>query len=551
MFMQRLRGARRASVGLMFALGAIPIIGLVGIAVDYGIWNETNAELSVAANVAALSAVKIAANAQLATDPNASTEGQQAGQQWFLAEVGTFANAGPEGLLQPAVTVTMTMGPTVSAQVAYSGKVPSVFGGIFGVAKYPISGQATAAEATAPYLDVEMLADNSSSMDIGATPADMAQLQQLSACDPSNVNWTNGPNAGTQSSQNPYKNYAYTGYGGRSYDGPLTYPVVLTGGTQGNIQLIESLYLPGGTLPVCKGFSAVKQPNSTYASAGPPCEFACHWDSSHNSGYAADLYGAARKTLGTSKPITLRFDLVKNALYAALTAMQADDQTIHNLRAGVFTFNNQINQIYPASGEAADDWSTALTDVGLPPTQPYQEETGIIPVVAQVAGNNSDTEVVESLNSLRTSYLTANSGDGTKATTPRKVLFLVTDGFVDDPIYNSTPPNYGRYPFPTNPSPCDQFKNAGYTVYVVFTPYYAIQHQVYLSFDWSAIIYGPNGGGPNGNAWTDSPGTLADGLEQCASSKSDYISATDGPSLQAALQTFLKAALNQPALFTH
>ena len=258
-----LRSSRKSSVGLMFALGAIPIIGLVGVAVDYGIWNQTNATMSVAANVAAMTAVKIAANAQLAVDLNAPLEGIQAGKQWFQAEVGGTNRIGTEGVTYPNVTVNMTMGATVSAQVIYSGYVPSVFGGLFSVARYPIGGQATAQVTTAPYLDVEMLLDNSSSMDIGATPADMAQLQQISACDPSNVTWTNGPLKGTQGSLDPYGSYAYSN-GGSNYDGPLRpqfFPndnpnVTLVRGTLGPVPLVETPPTPA----VCTGFKAVQQP---------------------------------------------------------------------------------------------------------------------------------------------------------------------------------------------------------------------------------------------------------------------------------------------------
>jgi Flp pilus assembly protein TadG len=42
--------SRRSSVSVMFAAAAIPFIGLIGLAVDFCIWNQTNAQLSVAAN---------------------------------------------------------------------------------------------------------------------------------------------------------------------------------------------------------------------------------------------------------------------------------------------------------------------------------------------------------------------------------------------------------------------------------------------------------------------------------------------------------------------
>jgi hypothetical protein len=42
------------------------------------------------------------------------------------------------------------------------------------------------------------------------------------------------------------------------------------------------------------------------------------------------------------------------------------------------------------------------------------------------------------------------------------------------------------------------------------------------------------------------PGSLTYNLQQCASNSSDYLVASDGPSLTAALQTFLKSAMDAP-----
>ncbi len=529
---------RRGAVSVMFAAATVPMIGLVGLAVDFGIWNQTNSTLSVAANVAALSAVKITANAQLAGDANAVTEGQTAGKQWFAVEVGSSGKIGPEGVNNQATTVKVTGGATVTAQVSYTGTVPSIFGGIlFGIANYPISGSAVAQVTSAPYLNVELLLDNSSSMDIGASVTDMQRLQQISACDASNAVYS-GQSVGN--SQDPYSSYEYSSsnntyaayqdsYG--TFPGPLAVPVVLTPPSP-----YPAITLKQGSPQPCKGFLPV-QSNGTYPVSGPPCEFACHWDSSANSGAAQDLYGAARRTIGTAAPIQLRFDLVKIATQQILTTMQSDNLSFNNLNVGIFTFNTGVKQIYPASGEAGHDWATAIADVGLPPTSATASETGILPTIAlrQNAGTNDNTDIITSLAQLESSYLTTSSGDGTTAATPRKVLFLITDGFMDSATF-------GRSAFP--PALCDDFKQLNYTIYVIYTPYYPVMHQAYID---------PVGGGPFGqfiNGTTSDPGTLAYGLQQCASSASDYISAQSQSDLNTALQTFLKAALNSPARFT-
>ena len=209
MTQDRFRQSRKAGVSVLFAAAAIPMIGLVGLAIDFGVWNQSNAMLSVAANVAAMTAVKVTANAQLAGDGNAVNEGIVAGQQWFQAEVGVTRKIGTDGVTlvgtnNSPVIVAVTGDATVTATVQYVGTMPSIFGGIlFGIATYPISGQAAAQVTSAPYLDVEMLLDNSSSMDIGATPADMIHLQQISACDTSNAVYSGS----TGDSADPYSSY--------------------------------------------------------------------------------------------------------------------------------------------------------------------------------------------------------------------------------------------------------------------------------------------------------------------------------------------------------
>ncbi len=554
---------RRAAVSVMFAAGAIPMVGLVGLAVDYGIWNQTNATLFVAANVAAMTSVKMAANAELAADPNAQAEGQAAAYQWFASEVGNNLSAiGPQGVSlvggKPSVTVNLNS-TTISAQVSYHGTVKSLFGGmLFRVLQYPINGTATASVTYAPYLNVEMLLDNSSSMDIGATVSDMNTMQHISACDPSNAVYPtvqiNNPGLGnSQQSLDPYYSYQYAIQGGETYalytdsygsfPGPINNPpppVILTP-PQAGAQKITLTQTQDNAAwgPQCIGYTGSYntlngQTNIPYA--GPPCEFACHWDSAHgNSGNSQDLYGAARRTIGTANPVTLRFDLVKNATNTVLKTMQQDDLSINNLNVGIFTFNTQLNRVYPSTGEAGGDWASAIAAVGLPPSGPYTEETGILPVIGLRQGTpNDDTDIVDSMATLQNNILTTPSGDGTTAAKPRKVLFLITDGYMDD---NAR----GRSAFPSDL--CSYLKNTlGYTIYVVFTPYYPIMHQVYVG-GYGTVINSPPGN------YSDS-GTLAYGLGQCASAPADIISAQSQTDLTNALKTFLQAALTTPAAFT-
>jgi hypothetical protein len=281
--------------------------------------------------------------------------------------------------------------------------------------------------------------------------------------------------------------------------------------------------------------------------AGPPCAFACHWSNTKNAdGTFDDLFGLARR-----QGIQLRFDLVKNATNAVLQTMQSDNlAAIDNLSVGIYAFNTAVQQVYPdpascgapgsATCEAGTNFTQAQNLVGTAPRLPNVTDSGLLPARAQrttVNGvRNDDTAFPEDMNALFSTYVTA-AGTGVSAASPRKVLFLVTDGFEDDPNI-AVPGNRKAF----ESSYCDQFKNAGYDVYVVYTPYYPVEHQSYFSENWAQYVE------------QTGPQSISYQLQACSSQGIDnqtyYISAADGPTLTAALQKFLRQALNAPARFT-
>jgi hypothetical protein len=522
---------RAGSVSVLFAAAALPIVTLMGLALDFSIWAQSNAALAVAANMAAITAAKITVNAQLAGDPNAFSEGRIAGQQWFLMAIGTGGGLGRAILPPGGANVAITGTTTLNATVQYSGTVPSIFGTFFvkgGV--YPVNGQAVAQVSSAPFLDVEILLDNSGSMEIGAANADIVQLQEITPCNVAETG-QNAPGAfygkANSASGQSYGAYVTSGYDGtiavpaQAPDPPLTYTRFPSNGM--------------ATGPSCQG-ALPPQGDGTYPAAGPPCAFACHWDTGKPAGAGNDYYALARSTIGSANPITLRFDLVKAATNQVIAAMQADTiPGINNLQVGIFTFADALLRVYPVPNcgtlpacEAGNDWNTAIGLVGAPPNTAHGPDTGIQPYGG---GNGGNSDFDDTMASLATIYLTP-SGDGTTPSTPRKVLFLVTDGLVD---YTGAG---GRTIGGVKAADCALFKNMGYTVYVVYTPYYPVMNGFYV-------------GNVKPYAEPMSTGTLATDLQACASDPvNDYVSATDQTGLNNALQKFLKSALTQPARFT-
>jgi Flp pilus assembly protein TadG len=536
---------RSGAVAVLFATMIIPIVGLVGLAIDYGIWNETYSSLSVAASSAALNAAKVAASAEAQADPNYLTEGQTAGQEWFLAELGQGSYAADPGTTTPTVKVSSNAN-VITATVTYTSTIKSVFGRIFKLASYPMTVNAAATMSAGSYLEVILMLDNSSSMSLGATPTDMNTLMKRSPCDASNE-WTRTASSSTYSqlSQENYSEFQYD-FQGTTYDGTnaIAYPVI-----DGTLKLYQATLANGSTgIPYCNSTAPtggtcqqIEQcpvnVNGYAAYAGPPCAFACHWDNSKAAGLGTDLWALARK-----QGVTLRLDTVKNATNLVLTAMKNNNiSSINNLSVGIYTFNTTLNPIYPGTScvpqtsgcEAGSNWSAAISAVGLPPqTAGTYTDTGIQPAVAATTGNNDNTEVEEAMSNLANNYVTA-AGDGSSASKPRKVLILITDGFEDDP----TGPGVSGLRQAMPASACNAFKNMGYTVYVIYTPYYPLMHEWYLANGVPIV----EGSGSN---------SITYNLQACASNENDYIAASNQSSLDSAILAFLTDALDAPATFT-
>ncbi|HTZ69674.1 MAG TPA: TadE/TadG family type IV pilus assembly protein [Acetobacteraceae bacterium] len=574
------RRDHKAAVAVLFGIMAVPMIALVGLAIDYAIWNQTYASIALAASGAALNAVKVAAQGEVQNDPGFIAEAQQMGATWFAAQIGVAADAGRLTNVTPNVIVTP--GSTLVATVTYSSEVQSIFGSaFFGIKTYPISVTAQAALPTSPFLNVEILLDDSPSMEIGATPNDIYAMQMATPCSPYGAVYGVTPNqttGGVSAAGQAYNAYQCSGADG-NYDGSLQCPIQPntgdpnwpTSATNG----LPTNYVGGQACSNLAQQTTPPQVNGQYPLAGAPCAFACHFDTSGQAGTAAthDYYRLARDTIvGPPNPsnsalcsnypigsnpatcqIMLRFDLVKLAVDQVISTMRWDDMpNVHNLNVGVFHFDTTVHADYPALGacggsanhlpcEAGDDWADALLDVGTPPSTKDTADNGIQPYGGgNVPSTDFNTTVSTLLSTSFANYLTP-SGDGSSATKPAKVLFLVTDGLGD-----FIPPGGTRVNQPFDTTLCDTLKKPvkdggyGYTIYVVYTPYYPLMNAFYLN-NTLPIAEGTG------------PGTIYGNLQACASDPvNDFIAAnpSDRNSIANALEKFLIAALSTPARFT-
>lgn len=163
---QRFARSGGGNVALTFALAATPIILSVGAAVDYSMASRTKTELDAIADAAALEAVN---QQSLSLTPG---KAKSEAQKMFKAQAAKILRINRS---KATATVTdTTSGRT--AVVDYTAVVPNAFMGIVGINTTTLTGESTAATPIPTYIDFYLLLDNTPSMGVGATTADIATM---------------------------------------------------------------------------------------------------------------------------------------------------------------------------------------------------------------------------------------------------------------------------------------------------------------------------------------------------------------------------------------
>ena len=165
----RLRRARRGNVAMLTALLAVPLTGMVALAIDFGNATAARARLDAAADAAALLATTVASNQYLAGVANPTGTAQTAAAARFAAMAGAQANV---ALGPPLISVTQS-GSLFNASVTYTGIYRTYLGAVVGVGSIALGGVSAASLSVNPYVDIQVLMDVSSSMTIAATPSDI------------------------------------------------------------------------------------------------------------------------------------------------------------------------------------------------------------------------------------------------------------------------------------------------------------------------------------------------------------------------------------------
>jgi Flp pilus assembly protein TadG len=157
--LQRLARDEGGNLAPMFALTLLPVLGLVGITVDYSQSSARKAMLDGIADSAALAAVT---PAMLASSDQVSIN---AATTFFNSQSPMVKGVGPITLN----VTTADSGLTRTVTVSYQTTSNALFGGYTGKSSLPISGSSQSSATVPPNIDFYLLLDNSPSMAIAAT----------------------------------------------------------------------------------------------------------------------------------------------------------------------------------------------------------------------------------------------------------------------------------------------------------------------------------------------------------------------------------------------
>ena len=173
--------SRDGNVSVLFAFSLVPLLGLIGLGVDYGMALSAKSKLDNAADAAALAAVATA-KAYVAANPsdsnltaNAIAAGKDRAARAFSVNAGKIPFATTP---TPTINLVRTL-QTFSATVSYQTSTRNNFGQIFNRSSTGVGGNTIASADIPAYLDFYLLIDVSGSMGLPSTAAGQTQLMKI------------------------------------------------------------------------------------------------------------------------------------------------------------------------------------------------------------------------------------------------------------------------------------------------------------------------------------------------------------------------------------
>lgn len=482
-FFRHLRMDSRGNVLMILGFAMIPLTFTAGFGIDYSRAMKLRTRMNAAADAAALSAVNV--KMMQRTDADATA----AAKAMFNSQV-----AGLQGMnydpstLSVAITSTGGVNARRTVTVSYTATSSNVFSGILGAPTLPVNGSATADATRAPHIDFYLLMDVSPSMLLPSTTAGLNAIRTK-----------------TSSSSRP---------SGCAFACHVKSP-------QG-----EAIYIRDNSgkdvwLNDAGGWCSVASKTSTKITCTTGTQYTI------SNGQYADAYWLTRNysaLYGGGSNITLRIDEEEQAAqnlipFAINTA--ANNQVTYRLQ--LFTFD----WTHPGDTHPVETITSSLQNVNSMSTYDvpnfYALQDNWYSNGCLTSSFCNDDKATEATNALtRMNTVITTPGDGTTASNPQKVLFIITDGISDELAGGSR--WHREWSHSAVTAACTALKNRGIRIAILYTEYLP---ESLTGDSWSMS---------NVNPWLDD---IEPALKNCASPRPDgsklYYKVTTDESISAAL----------------
>lgn len=170
------RRDQRGNIAIIFALTLVPLLGGIGCAVDYSRATQIRSKLQSASDAASVGSVSKTSPGFIAAGSMSSDGPIPAGATDAMSIFnGNMSGTAGYTLNGANATVTKT-GSSITSTVQFSATVQTTFMGVMGKSTMTVTGTSTSTATMPLYIDFYLLLDNSPSMGVGATPADVAKM---------------------------------------------------------------------------------------------------------------------------------------------------------------------------------------------------------------------------------------------------------------------------------------------------------------------------------------------------------------------------------------
>lgn len=169
---------KTGNFGMAFALLAVPVIAAIGCAIDFSNAMTLQTQMQQAADSAAVGALAEQSVGVIAALKNGTAgvvdEAEKDAINLFAANM----EGSLKGYLTSVDVEILRSGNLLTSKVKYTASVPTSFLAIVGKKTIPVAGVATGTFVPATYIDFYLMLDNSPSMGLGATDADITKLEK-------------------------------------------------------------------------------------------------------------------------------------------------------------------------------------------------------------------------------------------------------------------------------------------------------------------------------------------------------------------------------------